>query len=66
MGGSGKPAKWGYDDVRSLISEHLGLAKAEEPDLCVVNGVLSSDGKRRDSVRQRTASTVRDLGGGGV
>ncbi|CAM9741183.1 unnamed protein product, partial [Scytosiphon promiscuus] len=45
----GKPAKWGYDDVRKLVSEHLGLSKGENPPLSIARGVLSGDGKIRES-----------------
>ncbi|CAN0471250.1 unnamed protein product, partial [Laminaria digitata] len=49
LDGKGGPAKWGFRDVQKLISEHLGLLKAEEPDLSIAGGVLSGDGKIRES-----------------
>lgn len=51
LDGGGRPAKWGYDDIRKLISEHLGLFKAEEPDLSIVGGVMWGDGKIREKVK---------------
>lgn len=51
LDGSGKPNKWGYDLVRKLLSEHLGLFEPENPNLSIVGGVLSGDGKIRESVR---------------
>lgn len=55
-GGGKPPTKWGYDDVRKLTSEHLGLSKAEDPHLSIARGVLTGDGKIRESVRVRSAS----------
>eukprot|EP00752_Nemacystus_decipiens_P014235 g12662.t1 len=48
-GGGKPPTKWGYDDVRKLTSEHLGLSKAEDPHLSIARGVLTGDGKIRES-----------------
>ena len=53
LDGKGGPAKWGFRDVQKLISEHLGLLKAEEPDLSIAGGVLTGDGKIRESVRDK-------------
>lgn len=51
-GGDSPDAKWGYDDVRKLISQQIGLSKAENPHLSIARGVLSGDGKIRESVRR--------------
>ena len=54
LGGESGSAAGGirYGDVRELVSEHLGLAKAEAPDLSFAEGVLCGDGKLRESVSE--------------
>ena len=40
-----------FEDVQELVSEHLGLSETEEPELSFAEGVLSGEGKLRESVR---------------
>lgn len=51
MGPIGRTKTTQYNDVRSLIKDHLRLEEGDEPNLSIAEGVLSGGGKSKDSVR---------------
>lgn len=51
VGPGGRTKRTAYRDVRSLVSEHLRLEEGDEPDLTIMEGVLSGGGRSKDSVR---------------
>lgn len=51
VGPSGGVSATSHRDIRSLISDHLRLVEADEPNLSIVEGVLGGGGRSKDSVR---------------